>query len=374
MKNKTILIMASIRWYNASAHYALSLAESLRSTGNRVILFGIPGSPFVLKAAEKDFELINNINLQNAGIIKYLKNILAFRKFFHQNSIDIINPHFSRDQVFAFVSLAGIRKKIVRTRTDSKNPKSHFLNRAFYKFSAVHYTVPTKYMVSNIMKMGIPENKISVIPPGITYREFALYKPERDLKTELRIPKDKLVVSFVGRLDKVKGVEYLIRSYADIKNKDRFHLIISGEEINVRVEELKKIAAELKIDNISFLDRVDDVREILVITDIGVIPSIGSEAICRIGLEMLSFGIPVIGSNINSIPEIISDYGGIVVTPGSPDEIASALSFLAEKTNYDIIKKQIQERMIAQTPDRLSAEFGNIFSRLLEEWKDTLRI
>lgn len=367
MENKSIIIMASVRWYNASANYALYLAQSLKNAGMNVILFGIPGSPLIRKAKEQGIAVIDNIKITGSGIFGYIGNIFKFRKYIYKNKIDIFNPHISRDHMFVFLSLFGKKRNIVRTRTDSITPKRNIINKIYYNISSSHYIVSSKYMINHITDMGASKNDISVIPLELNYKVFSAYKPKRDIRTELNIRKNKIIVSFVGRLDSVKGVEHFIKSYEYLKNKKIFHYVISGEEINLSVKKLKEISDGLQMTNISFIDRVGDVRDILSVTDIGVIPSIGSESICRIGLEMLSFGIPIVGSNMNSIPELITEFDGIIVKPGSPEEIAAALDFLADSNNYKKMRKNILSKIASKVPDKFAVEYMDIFSKVLQK-------
>jgi len=367
MENKTIIIMASVRWYNASAYYALYLAQNLKNAGMNVILFGIPGCPLIVKAKEKGIAVIEEIKITGSGIFGYIRNIFKFRKYINKNKIDIFNPHMSRDHIFVFLCLFGKNRNIIRTRTDSIKPKKNIINKIYYNISCSHYIVSSKYMISHISNMGVPPKYISVVPPEMNYKDFAAFKPKRNIRNELNIQKNKIIVSFIGRLDLVKGVEYFIRSYEYLKNKKIFHYIISGEEINLTVNDLKAISGNLQINNISFVDRVEDVRDLLSVTDIGVIPSVGSESICRIGLEMLSFGIPIIGSNINSIPELISEFDGIIVKPGSPEEIAAALNFLANSNNYKRMKKNVLSKIASKVPDKFIMEYLDIFSKVLQK-------
>jgi glycosyltransferase involved in cell wall biosynthesis len=361
----SVLIMCSVRWYNASAHYALYLASNLKNSGLNVVLFGIPGSPLIIKAKEQGIDVVDSIGLLGTGLFRYIKNLVRFRKIFNEREFNIINPHISRDHVFAFLSLIGKNSHIIRTRTDSKIPKINIFNKIFYRISSKYYIVSSKYMLSHIHRMGIQKSRIAVIPLDMNYKDFAFYKPALDLKNELKIPKNKIVVSFIGRLDSIKGVEYFLKSYAYLQNKQKFHYLISGEEINLTVNELKRIAFEMNMGNISFTGRMGEVREILKISDIGVIPSIGSESICRIGLEMLSFGIPLIGSNINSIPELINEFGGIIVSPCSPKEIADAIEYFAVPKNYKKSKKEILTNISKRLPGRFAVEYMEIFSRVL---------
>jgi glycosyltransferase involved in cell wall biosynthesis len=366
MESGSVLIMASVRWYNASAHYALFLAEGLKKSGIDVFVLGIPGSPFINKAKGKGIKVIENINLSNSGFLKYLKHIFAFRRFIKSGDIRILNPHISNDHTFAFLSLIGKRIKIVRTRTSSIPPKNNIFNKYFYKNAASHYIVSSEYMTSHITGMGVQKRNISVIPLGNNYKEFAVYKPNENQKSKFDIPANKLIVLFAGRLDTIKGVEYFIKSFSYLKQKEKFYFLISGEEINLSKNYLKKLADDFKISNLTIIDRVNDIRDVLSIADIGVIPSIGSESICRIGLEMLSFGIPIVGSNINSIPELISRFGGIIVKPGSPEEIAKALDYLAVPANYKKMQKKIRSEIAKQNPDRFALEHIEVFTKALE--------
>jgi glycosyltransferase involved in cell wall biosynthesis len=361
----SVLIMCSVRWYNASAHYALYTASCLKKSGLNVKLFGIPGSPLLIKAKEQGIEVIESIGLPDSGFFHYIKNILKFRKLLKKSEFDLINPHISRDHVFAFLSLPGKnRHHILRTRTDSKVPKNNILNRMFYRISSKYYIVSSRYMLSHLTVLGITGERIIPIPLDIDYKNFALYKSGKNLKKKLNISENKIVVSFIGRLDTVKGVGYFLKSHDHLKNKKKFHYLVSGDEINLTVEDLKKEASGIDPKSVSFLGRMDDVREILKITDIGVIPSIGSESICRVGLEMLSFGIPVIGSNINSIPEIINEFGGIVVSPRSPEEIADAIEYLAVRKNYKKIKKAILKNISERQPDKFLMEYMEVLNKL----------
>ncbi len=360
-----ILIMASVRWYNASAHYALFLADELKNAGIKIILFGIPESPIVNKAKELGIEVIDDINLMDSNPISYVRNIAKFRRAVHDRKIEIINPHISRDHTFACLSLSGNNMPLVRTRTDSIPPKNNMLNRFFYSHSVSHFIVSSNNMLSYIKDMGLVNSRLSVVPLEMNYIEFADFKPCENLKKKLGIPDDKIIASFAGRLDAVKGVEHFLRSHTSLKNREKFHFIISGEDINLSAEHLKGIANELGIKNISIIGKSNEVREILSITDIGVIPSVGSEAICRIALEMLSFGIPIIGSNINSIPEVISEYDGIIVNPGIPEEIAEALERLLDNDNFKRIKKNIKRKISQRTPNRFITEYLDIFSKVI---------
>ncbi|MDY6969863.1 MAG: glycosyltransferase family 4 protein [Spirochaetota bacterium] len=362
----SILIMASVRWYNAEAEYAFQLAEGLKKAGHSVTLFGIPESPLIKKAKENDIDVIDEINLMKGIHLCYIKDMIYFNRIIQERNFDLIHPHISRDHTFIYLSRTDKSIPVIRTRNNSIPPNNNVFNRYFYAHSADHYTVSSGSMVPTLRKIGVDESIISVVPLEIDQEKFIDYNCKRNLRRELAIPDDRIIVSFIGRLDRIKGVEHFIRSYPLLKDRRRFHYIISGEEINITTDYLMNVADELRIDNIAFLGRLHDVREILSVTDIGVIPSIGSEAICRIALEMLSFGIPIVGSNINSIPEIISDNYGIIVDPGRPEKIAEALDSLAFGDVYRKMRNDIRLRIKKHSPERFISSYCDIYLKTLD--------
>jgi glycosyltransferase involved in cell wall biosynthesis len=80
----------------------------------------------------------------------------------------------------------------------------------------------------------------------------------------------------------------------------------------------------------------EDLVDLMAACDIGVVSSIGSETNCRVALEWMAMGKPVIGTTIGVIPEVVVDgKTGLIIPPKDPSAIASAL------------KKLIQDRELA---------------------------
>ena len=51
--------------------------------------------------------------------------------------------------------------------------------------------------------------------------------------------------------------------------------------------------------------KVDDITGIMNASDLGVISSLGSEAICRVAMEFMACGVPLISSNAGVLPEML---------------------------------------------------------------------
>lgn len=365
----SVLVMASVRWYNASAHYALFLARALADAGHRATVMGLPGSPVIRKAREAGLPVIESVNLATHSPREYARNVVLFRRTVREHAVDIIHAHFSRDHTFAAFARAGLNTPIVRTRSEAAPPKSHPLNRLQYRYTADFYTVPGEHMLPVIARMGVPRERIASIPLAIDAGAFAAYRPSRNLRRALGIPEKRTVVTHLGRLHEVKGVEYLVRAFAHLSRPDRFHLIVTGEEIDVRIDDLKLLARACGASNVSIFGREYDARDILSITDIGAIPSLGSEVICRVALEMYAYRIPVVGSDISSIPETIGTYGGIVVPPRDARALAAAIERLADPATYRRTVAGITARLKTETPGNFLARYLDVYYAILDRKK-----
>lgn len=154
----------------------------------------------------------------------------------------------------------------------------------------------------------IPEQKIKILYNFIDLEKFnleVLGKYDKDKQREkLRIRESDFVVGFAGRLSKVKGCEYLIKSipYINIPN---FKVLIAGD--GIEREKLERLVENLNVkEKIIFLGYVRDILNFYGIIDVLVVPS-QSESFGMSAIEAQACGIPVIASNTTGLREIMLD-------------------------------------------------------------------
>jgi len=122
---------------------------------------------------------------------------------------------------------------------------------------------------------------------------------------------------------------------------------------------VKKTGTE---DNFRFVGKVKDVREIISLFDVGVISSVGSETICRVALEYMSMGKPVVGTRINAVPEVVEDSAnGLLVEPRNPQKLAEALIELLQDEHK---RKRFGEKSRSIVLDKFTLD---IFAQKTEE-------
>lgn len=129
------------------------------------------------------------------------------------------------------------------------------------------------------------------------------------LRAKYGFEKDSKIFIFIGRLDTIKGVNSLIDSFISAKKESPVpsKLIIAGDG---NFQELMNAAYGYWNDIVftGFVDK-QTVRELVRLSDYGVIPSIFEE-FGYVTLEMLSNGLPIIANDTSGIAEIINNVGG----------------------------------------------------------------
>lgn len=105
------------------------------------------------------------------------------------------------------------------------------------------------------------QKSVNVVPNPVELDVFNPQSVDKAKVAEIRkkygVLEDDILVSFCGRLGREKSVDVLLKNWAKtVKKEDKLKLMILGE--GPCLEELKKLAAELKIDDmVSFTDKVD---------------------------------------------------------------------------------------------------------------------
>ena len=209
-------------------------------------------------------------------------------------------------------------------------PLVHYIQLPAYKFKFKLrlglYAVDQFIAVSNHTKctwvdLGIPENKVNVVYNGIDTEKF---KPPENFLVErkkLDLSEDKTVILYVGRLNRNKGIEVLIKAVAlAVKSGINAHLLIAGNPVLELNEDsleareqykhsLKSLAADLGIEkDVKLLGHVASTTTLYQVSDITVVPSTWPEPFGRVVIESMACGTPVVASRIGGIPEILMPF------------------------------------------------------------------
>jgi len=221
---------------------------------------------------------------------------------------------------------------------------------------------------------AVPE-RVFVVPPGV---DLSVFQPvDRDeARRKIGYGPGRLLL-FVGRLERLKGVEVAIRALALLRdrNHDDVRLLILGEDSKDGDEgekdRLKAVAADVGVrDRVDFLGSVahHELPYFYSAADVCVMPSY-SESFGLVGLEAQASGRPVVGSDVSGLRSVIRDQvSGYLIAGHDPAEYAERIGRLLEDPE---LAQQMgrRGRLLAQryswtrTADRLRELFEDVAER-----------
>jgi glycosyltransferase involved in cell wall biosynthesis len=200
---------------------------------------------------------------------------------------------------------------------------------------------------------------VLVIPYGVGFRE--VQTPDRSAGH------GSFRILFVGRLVERKGVTNLIDAMQRLPADLNPILTLIGDGPERAALELKAHANGLK-GRVVFSGHVDDsaLQEAYAATDVFVLPAVidargDTEGLGVVLLEAMSCAVPVVGSGIGGITDIIeNEVSGLLVPPADPDKLAGALERLARDP-------ALAARLGAAGERRVRAEFG--WPEIMTKWE-----
>lgn len=152
----------------------------------------------------------------------------------------------------------------------------------------------------------VPESKIVSMVNGIRLPDTLMDEQERkDEKHKMAFGEDEKVILFVGRLDEIKGVSLLLRAFRKIREEfPNTRLLLVGDGNYDRYLPL----CSNDLGRIIFTGKVDKklLSTFYQIADIGVMPSF-HEQCSYVAIEMMAYGIPLVGTDTTGLKEMLED-------------------------------------------------------------------
>jgi len=180
-----------------------------------------------------------------------------------------------------------------------------------------HFIAPSEFSRKKHIELGIPAEKISVIPNFIDSAN--LNKESRNLGEYFL---------YFGRIEKNKGIFTLLEAFADIQHVPLL-IVGAGESF----EEVQKLIKQKSLRHIQLLGfrQGKELERLIEKSICTLIPSECYETFGLTILESFVYSRPVIGSRIGGIPEVITDkVDGFLVDPGNAHQLKEKVLWLVE--------------------------------------------
>lgn len=220
--------------------------------------------------------------------------------------------------------------------------------------------------------LGYERNDVFIIPNGIDLELFDGCT-NKFSQLSLKAKRGEKVILYVGRLDSVKGVKYLIEAIKILRDRGlrNMKLLIIGDGAERRSLERLVGKRNLK-DCVAFVGKVphDEIPAYMASADVFVLPSL-SEGFPIVALEAMAMGLPIIATKVGGLLEIIKDEeNGFLVEPRNPVEIAEKCTLLL--TNDDLrtsISRNNREKAKDYSWEKVIERLEKVYLHVLWERK-----
>ncbi|MDM0546286.1 glycosyltransferase family 4 protein [Clostridium perfringens] len=314
------------------------------------------------KLSNEGFEMIS-VNIDRAiKPIGNIKTIVQLYKVFKEEKPDIVHVHTPIAAV-----LGRIASKLARV------PNIVYTAHGFYfhenmslltfkicffiekyigrYFTDFIFTQSSEDCLLAQKNKFLKKNRIMAIGNGVDlWNKFNNKVLDREellkIKSNLGIEKEDIVVTFVGRLVREKGILELLEGFNSIKDENIKLLLIGDTFQGDRDLECKESIEKFKENkNIKFMGKRDDINKLLSISDIFCLPSY-REGMPRSIIEAMAMENAIIATNIRgSREEVLDGETGFLINLNNPKEIEEKIKYLKEnKVLLESMKKNGRKR------------------------------
>jgi len=310
-------------WDSGLTEYSLALALAQKAAERDVLFMARTGSYASKRAFKRGLQGVT---------FRGWRAYMQLMKLVSDFAPHIINAHTGSAHTLAVAlnQFAPHRAAVIRTRADARPLSKKLFSNMLWKRTN-GFMAANSQIMANFVQFGHPKVVSALVPQGIADKFQAERLPKKD---------NVFRVAIVARLDPVKGHRVALEAFAILlKTHPDARLEIAGEDKNVSADQLKSFADRLGIlRSVEFRAKVPNVFAYMSGFDVGLVPSLYSEAVSRSALEWLCCQTPVIASSVGGLPDIVSDgENGFLVPPGNAEKLAEALGKLA--SDADLARK-----------------------------------
>jgi len=312
----------------------LRFARWMRARGHRVLVIGSERAPLLENASAE------GLPHRSLGSPRKYGDLAAARRLssiMQEEGLDILQLNVTRDLNLGVLArmLSNRPLRVLHVQhMQFGGTKKDLLHRLQHARLAA-WVSPLPWLAAQTReRTTIPPARIHVIPFGIDLGTFDTLPPRVEARRMLGLPEDVPVLGVVGRLDRGKGQEFLLRAAALLRDRGiPVHVLLVGEDTRGETQEygstLRRLAAELHIsDSISFHGFSQSVLPAYAAMNCFVLTSL-SETYGMVTIEAMAAGLPIVGTASGGTPEILRDgESGLLLPPRDAAALADTLAQL----------------------------------------------
>lgn len=377
---------------NGSSYFTQRLACHLKQRGHEILVMAsspsIKNEPFVCNGVDvfgirslsnpfyPGFRFPVPMGIKNAieeEIVRFRPDVIHIQDHFvispvvqkiaNKLSIPMMGTnHFMPENILHYLHLPKKLEQIAK-------------NWAWGQFRSIFdqlQTVTTPTMTAAKLLEEVKLSKpVLAVSNGIDLEKFKPSNNGQYLKERLGLP-DESILLYVGRLDKEKNIDAVLKVLPRVLAQTRIHYLIVGK--GAEQEKLKQLAHQLNLERfVTFAGFVpdEDLPNLYNIADCFVIAGI-AELQSLVTMEAMATGLPVVAVNAMALPELVRHgENGYLFELDDADALAEHLIQIfsdpgLRKKMGDRSMEMIQAHDINKSMETFETLYGNLIGKNIE--------
>jgi len=272
---------------------------------------------------------------------------------------DFLHAHTARSLVVARIAAKIAKKPLVYhvhspTVNDSTRWFANRMNAWLERISlsGISQIICVSNSLSTHMQtQGYNPALLNVVPNGVPCHGEL---PSREA------PKDQWILGTIALFRPRKGIEVLIEALSMIRSY--------GDDVRIRAvgpfetpdyeEKIKELARKRDVeDAIEWVGFSSDVNAELAKMDVMVLPSLFGEGLPMVIIEAMAAGVPVVGTDVQGVPEVLTEGNGLVAEAGCAASLSNQIRALINgEEDWTLIRENAWQRQADHFSDRSMAE------------------
>lgn len=254
------------------------------------------------------------------------------REFIRREKVSIVHTFFETSDLWAgpIAKLSGC-PVLISSRRDLGILRS-LKHRIGYKLLRGWYdsvlAVSPQVREFCIQEDGLDPAKVQTLFSGLELEKIAKATSRTVMRRQMNIPENVPVITTVGNIRRVKGVDVLVEAAALVQRRHpKAMFLVVGRKVEEEYcRELKRRVSLLELDaNFRFTGSCDDVISMLRMSDIFCLPS-RSEGFSNALIEAMACRLPCVATDVGGNREVLEDgQTGFIVASEDSHDLAERL-------------------------------------------------
>lgn len=212
-------------------------------------------------------------------------------------------------------------------------------------------TVPSSVARRSFLQMGVPADKVHVIPYGVRLDHFT---------RTTEPPRDSFEVLFAGQVSLRKGIPYLLEAFARLRHPNKYLTIVGSI-----MDDIRPLLAHLPTDKVTFTGSIPqpELARKMSTSHLLVLPSI-EEGLALVQGQAMACGCPVLATTATGAEDLFTDgVEGFIIEDRDIDMLAERMQQIADDP-------ALRERMSEAALERVKSlggwdHYGDLWDNLL---------